>query len=278
LPFAACVEFAIFRFFFARNKSEPIGTVAILYNMLNRCILIFCFFYGAVALSFAQHPLIKFDASHVELGKVPENGGPVKCRFTFTNDGGGLLRIIDVKASCGCSTPLFSTESIAPGAIGYVDISFDPRGRPGPFLKSATIYTNGKQKEVVVTFSGEVVETTKKPEYNFEVKGVQMYNSRLDLGVLNRDISDTLYFTIKNKRKQPLIFKRIQQHSGGLWTAKLMDKEIAPGGSGVLMVVTQPNIKTSYKFFEDPLTLHFKSPGPKRLFLTVFGQIADDNK
>lgn len=229
------------------------------------CILLYTTLY-------AQHPYIRFDTTHYDLGAVLEDKGPVKCRFLFKNTGSGFLRIVDVKASCGCSTPLFLSESVAPGQAGYVEIAFDPRGRPGPFTKSATVYSNAANKEVVLTFSGTVIERFKKSEFEFQHKGVALYSTLLDLGILSPTKSDTMYFSIKNTSNKRLRVSKVI-HNSGYFLAKMADEEIPPLQTGVLQIITKKDSLPKAAFFEDELTLMFKRPGPKKLKLQVTGQV-----
>ncbi|MEJ7661957.1 MAG: DUF1573 domain-containing protein [Hymenobacter sp.] len=52
--------------------------------------------------------------------------------FKFTNTGKSPLLIADATASCGCTTPSWTKEPIAPGATGEMEVLFDSRGKRGP--------------------------------------------------------------------------------------------------------------------------------------------------
>ena len=48
-------------------------------------------------------------------------------------------------------------EPIAPGASGNIKITYDPKGRPGPFSKTISVYSNGKTGSFILTIRGEVI-------------------------------------------------------------------------------------------------------------------------
>lgn len=100
---------------------------------------------------------VKFESYRMELGNVPEKGGPVSCEFAFTNTGDGNLLIIDAKATCGCTRPEYPRNPIAPGKKGKVKVTYNPLGRPGPIDRTVTVTTNGKPKKVRLHIVGNVI-------------------------------------------------------------------------------------------------------------------------
>ena len=64
-----------------------------------------------------------------------------------------LTRVI---ASCGCTTPEWTKEPIAPGKTGDIKITYNPKDRPGPFVKTISVYSNGKTGSFILTIRGEV--------------------------------------------------------------------------------------------------------------------------
>lgn len=89
-----------------------------------------------------------------DFGKIPV-GKPVTWRFSFTNSGDEALTVSHAQASCGCTTPKWSTEPVAPGAKGYVDATFNA-GSVGMFNKTVTLTSNAGE-QIVLHLTGEVV-------------------------------------------------------------------------------------------------------------------------
>lgn len=93
-------------------------------------------------------------------GTISEADGPAIHVFKVTNTGTAPLVITRITASCGCAQPEWSKEPIAPGSTGEVTITFNPQGRPGPFHKTISIYSNGKKGTYTLAIRGNV---TPKP-------------------------------------------------------------------------------------------------------------------
>lgn len=86
-------------------------------------------------------PIMEFEAETYDFGTIPE-GPKVEYSFAFKNTGKEPLEIKDVKGSCGCTTPEWPKEAVAPGQTSYIKAIYNTSGRPGPFNKSITITSN----------------------------------------------------------------------------------------------------------------------------------------
>ncbi len=118
-------------------------------------------FFALMLLSLhvmAQQADIQFEKTTHDFGEVAEQGGKVSYRFVVTNTGQGPLIISQVNASCGCTTPGWTKEPIAPGEKGFIMAEYDPRNRPGNFQKSLTVISNTTQPTNVLYIKGNVVE------------------------------------------------------------------------------------------------------------------------
>jgi len=66
------------------------------------------------------------------------------------NIGSVPLKLDNVQASCGCTTPQWNTDSIAPGAISKITVGYNAYA-DGPFEKTITIqYNQGQTKLLVI--------------------------------------------------------------------------------------------------------------------------------
>ncbi len=100
-------------------------------------------------------PEFLFEAESHDFGTVPE-GTQATYEFKFTNTGKEPLIISNVQASCGCTTPKWTNEPVAPGKTGVITASYNSSGRPGPFTKSITVTSNAKSSPKVLTINGVV--------------------------------------------------------------------------------------------------------------------------
>lgn len=88
-----------------------------------------------------------------DFGKI-QQGRPVTHVFEVTNTGKEPMRLENVQASCGCTTPEWSPEPIKPGGTATIKVGYNSASE-GPFNKSVTIFYNGNQTRVL-TISGNV--------------------------------------------------------------------------------------------------------------------------
>jgi hypothetical protein len=61
---------------------------------------------------------------------------------TVTNKGGALLRILDVKAECGCTVPTLTKNSLGPGESTEIEINFNSKKFNGKVMKAVNIISN----------------------------------------------------------------------------------------------------------------------------------------
>ncbi len=129
--------------------------------------IIFLFVINLLIINvFAQdnRAIISFDKMSHDFGSVAEDGGIVLYTFEFTNSGGEPLIITTVSASCGCTTPDYTKEPVAPGKKGMISVAFNPRNRPGTFEKSLNVISNAANSTEMLTIKGEVTAKTKTIE------------------------------------------------------------------------------------------------------------------
>jgi uncharacterized protein DUF1573 len=109
---------------------------------------------GTVANVSAPAPdvlLIK-DNSH-NFGKIPQ-GRPAVYTFEIVNTGTEALKLDNVQASCGCTTPVWSREPIEAGATAKIQVGYNAYAQ-GPFTKTVTIVYHSNRTKTL-TISGEV--------------------------------------------------------------------------------------------------------------------------
>lgn len=128
--------------------------------------------------------LIYFPKVKHDFGKIEEFSGEVKINFEFRNKGVDPLVISDVEASCGCTIPTWTTDSIMPGKSGFIQVAYDPTNRPGAFNKTITVTSNGEQAVTVLTIEGMVMP---KPgdldtQYPVKIGGLQFKRNSLQFG------------------------------------------------------------------------------------------------
>ena len=82
-----------------------------------------------------------------DFGKIPQNK-PVYYTFEWVNKSNVPLKLDNVTASCGCTTPEWSREAVAPGATGQIKVGYNAASE-GYFEKPITITYNGNQTKQI---------------------------------------------------------------------------------------------------------------------------------
>jgi hypothetical protein len=95
------------------------------------------------------------DNTH-NFGKIPQ-GRPATTTFEIVNTGTTPLKLDNVQASCGCTTPVWSRDPIEPGATAKIVVGYNAYGE-GAFTKTVTVVYNTNMTKLL-TISGEVYKT-----------------------------------------------------------------------------------------------------------------------
>jgi hypothetical protein len=127
-------------------------------------IAIFCFCIN-LAVSAQGEAKISVNELIYNFGTIEEADGPASHVFTVRNEGTEPLVITRITASCGCTQPEWSKEPIAPGKTSDIKVTFNPKGRPGPFYKTISIYSNAQKKSYSVGIKGTVNPKPLKPVF-----------------------------------------------------------------------------------------------------------------
>ena len=91
---------------------------------MKQIIFIFMAILLATGIASAQNKaVISADETSFDFGTIKEANGNVSHTFKIKNSGEAPLVLTRVIASCGCTTPEWTKEPIAPGASGKQVIS-----------------------------------------------------------------------------------------------------------------------------------------------------------
>ena len=82
-----------------------------------------------------------------DFSQIPQ-GKPVYYNFEIVNTGKTELKLDNVQASCGCTTPEWSHDAIAPGTSAKIKVGYNAAGE-GYFEKTITITYNTNQTKQI---------------------------------------------------------------------------------------------------------------------------------
>ena len=109
-------------------------------------IAVFAMLFVAMMATAQENQVVEFNERTHDFGTVKQEDGDIYMTFTFVNQFASPITLKSVKASCGCTTPEWSHEPIAPNATGTIRVKYAAATRPGSFTKSITVVlTNGSE-------------------------------------------------------------------------------------------------------------------------------------
>lgn len=112
-----------------------------------RKLLVSALLLAITQVSFAQEStekeLLKFKETEHDFSSIPQ-GKPVYYQFELVNTGDKPMKIDEVHTTCGCTTPEFSREPIAPGATTQLKVGYNAAAE-GYFEKYITVTYAGNQ-------------------------------------------------------------------------------------------------------------------------------------
>src|SRR5438309_11623108 len=115
------------------------------------------FVIGISAMAQAKaEDVLKASTEKHDFGKIKQ-GVPVTTYFDLTNTSDKPLVIENAWGSCGCTTPEWSKEPIAPGSTTKLKVNYNAAAQ-NHFEKQVYIKFAGIQDPKVVTITGEVLD------------------------------------------------------------------------------------------------------------------------
>lgn len=162
-----------------------------------------CMALCAVAMM-GQQPVITFEKSEHDFGKINEADGRVTTIFSFKNEGMAPLVLSNVRASCGCTTPTWTKEPIEPGQTGSITVTYNPNGRPGRFQKTITVTSNASEPTKKLYIKGEVIPKPAKPvnKYTVQMGELSLKNKNADFGTVKKGEVKTIEIEYANLSKE----------------------------------------------------------------------------
>ncbi len=116
-------------------------------KIISLSLLLTGFLFSNAQQAPAEADILQLKETVHDFGKIPQ-GKPVYCVFEITNTGSTALKLDNVQASCGCTTPEWSREPIAAGATTEIKVGYNAAAA-GPFDKYINItYHTNQSKQV----------------------------------------------------------------------------------------------------------------------------------
>lgn len=219
---------------------------------------------------------IAFEKLQHNFGTFKEELGVQTVSFNFKNDGSQPLILNNVQASCGCTTPEWTREPVAPGAKGLIKVSYDPRNRPGVFNKTIRVSSNAENADVVLTIMGEVTPRARTIEEDFpnEIGPLRARTNHLAFTSIKENQIRKDSIEIVNNSAQPvqLSFKTPPPHL----SAAFRPAKLAPKQKGYVVVTFDATKIKAFGFVMHRLYLNIDGHDDYRNSIAVSTTLEED--
>jgi len=234
--------------------------------MIKNLFVVF-FLFSSVVFAQLFQPTLILQQTSFDFGDIKQ-GDKVSHTFVIYNSGGDLLKISDVKASCGCTAAAPEKNELAPGESTNLVVTFNSARRMGKQSKTVRIYSNDPENpEMLLSISGNVVSAN---QTSAGAPTIYFTETQHDFGKVNEGDKVNYTFTFANKGSSVLTIKDIKT-SCGCTAALLSQDNLAPGKDGTINV----ELDTKNRSGKMSRTVTVKSNDPKdpAKVLTIYADI-----
>jgi hypothetical protein len=241
---------------------------------MKRIITLTSFLFFVLIL--CAQPKIEFKTIEYDFGTIKEDKGLATTVFEFTNTGNQPLILNNVKATCGCTTPEWTQDPIAPGKIGSIKVSYNPQNRPGAFTKNINVFSNSEPNVIQLTIKGNVEpkELTLDEKYPREMGPLKWKSNYLSLGsmVNTEEKTDTLEFYNSSNKDVSLNVYRTPDYISVLFYPQV----IGPGKIGKISVKYNAKNRNAYGYVSDRIYLEIDGKNDNNFSIGVSVTINED--
>lgn len=180
-------------------------------RLFTKLGMLLLFWYAAAGVQ--AQPQISFMKQLHDFGEIDPDGGVQSHRFEFVNVGDEALRLLDVKASCGCTTPGYTREPIAPGDTGALMVAFNPKDqRSGFFSKNVTLKTNDPRQEKTIVAIQGIIQRRISPleeRFPYEHHGLRLAKTMVRIDPAYTDTMHQVEVAMYNSNDRPVSLDRL---------------------------------------------------------------------
>ena len=180
---------------------------------------------------------IHADELTYNFGTIAEADGPASHTFTISNPGDAPLVITRVTASCGCTQPEWTKSPIGPGKTGVIKVTYNPAGRPGPFYKTISIFSNGKKGSYSLAIKGNVTPKPAEPlfVYPYSFGDLKLHTKTVLYSSIHEDETLGERIQVKNEGETTcsLTLGKVPHY----YTIEARPTRLAPGETGEIYVL-----------------------------------------
>ena len=217
--------------------------------------------------AFAAGPRMELSTDTWDFGEIYQWTNP-KTEIAVKNTGNRDLRILDVKASCGCTVAVISDRLIKPGSEGRLRIEFASYNFTGKIAKDVVLVTDDPASPNKVIRIHGVIKADKSGFGRLEP-------GLLDLGVVAP--YETRYFVVNlyNSGNADLPVTGAELPKGSFFDSALPDR-VAAKGSVPVRIGYRPQVQSGP--INDEAVFRIAGFGQTELGLKLVGYVSESSK
>lgn len=144
---------------------------------------------------------VKWINSIYDFGAFSEDLAAVDATFKFVNESDKPIRVIDARATCGCTQPKLPKTDVEPGDTAEIKVTYLAAGRPGKFSKNIYVKISDKPSENrTLTVNGTVIGSvrTLSSRYPIAAGSMRLKSNNAAFGEVTRGKLKTIYLEAYN--------------------------------------------------------------------------------
>lgn len=189
-----------------------------------------------------------------DFGAFKEDMGIVNCTLQAVNSGTEPIAITNVRTTCGCTRPTYSTEPVAPGDTISIKVGFNPSGRPGKFTKYVHVTSDDNHK-YTLAIKGTVIgaSNTLSSRFPIEAGPARLSNTVIPFGTILKGHTSAQHVKIYNSSSHT-ISPKVVKHPSYIH-AMIEPASIPAGEQGVISLVAYSDKNPAWGLSTDSLTI-----------------------
>lgn len=239
-------------------------------------LVVILFVFTGFAVSAQQLQSITFEEPNHDFGAIKEVDGNAEFDFKFKNTSTEPVKIVNVRASCGCTTPNWTHEEVAPGGEGFIKAIYNTHNRPGPFHKTLTVTTSQAQNNtIILRISGQVEPKPRTVEDDLPtlLGGIRVKYRAFNMGKVLNNATAEKEFDVYNASENPITFNK--EIEGPAYVKLTFKPEtLAPKEKGKIVVDYNAKERNDLGFMSDNIVFTTNEEGDNaRKSMSVYADI-----
>ena len=232
---------------------------------------------GAVALGALAAQQVKWlDLNH-NFGAFDEGLGPVSYDFRFVNTTSEPISIVNARASCGCTSPKYTREPIAPGDTASITVTYDPAGRPGHFSKYVAVNLSGDIPQTKLTVEGTVVGSAESVARRYPAacgETIQLGKGALMVGEVTKGQRRTVFLDAYNRSTHEI--SPVVENMPSYLDVTVSPETVPPGQQFTYIFYMHSDKCPLYGIVSDSITIRPAAGSPEGCTIPAIAVVRED--